>query len=318
MAASVRPVASAGGQGQNDLMGDILVGTASWTDKSLLGSGWYPSGVTSAADRLRFYAEQFPLVEVDSTYYFPPSEKNSELWAERTPEGFTFNVKAFSLLTQHPTKADALYKDLPRPEGKKNVYPDDLDDKTIDEVWDRFLSALEPLRTAGKLGALLFQFPPWFVISRKNKDYVLECAKRAAPLQIAVELRHRSWMTEDNQKETLDFLEGHGLPYVCVDMPQGFKSSIPPVVAATADLAMVRFHGHNDAEWESGSVQKRFKYLYSEDELKDWAPKVAELAGEAKQTHVLMNNCYRDYAQRNATELAALLTSANASIVAPE
>lgn len=295
-------------------MGDILVGTASWTDKSLLGSGWYPPGVSSAADRLRFYADQFPLVEVDSTYYFPPSEKNSELWAERTPPDFTFNVKAFSLLTQHPTKAEALYKDLPRPEGKKNVYPNDLDPKTVDEVWERFLSALEPLHAAGKLGALLFQFPPWFTIARKNKDYVLECAKRAAPLQIAVELRHYSWMTDDNQKETLDFLEGHGLPYVCVDMPQGFKSSLPPVVAATADLAMVRFHGHNEKDWESGSVQKRFKYLYSEEELKDWAPKVKELAGEAKQTHVLMNNCYRDYAQQNARELADLLVGADASV----
>ncbi|MDQ3981387.1 MAG: DUF72 domain-containing protein [Actinomycetota bacterium] len=288
-------------------MGEVLVGTASWTDKSLLGSGWYPKGVASAADRLRFYAERFPLVEVDSTYYFPPSEKNSELWAERTPEGFTFNVKAFSLLTQHPTKVDALYKDLPRPEGKKNVYPGDLDDETVDEVWDRFLSALAPLDAAGKLGALLFQFPPWFTIARKNKDYILECAKRAAPFQIAVELRHESWMTDDNQKETLDFLEGHGLPYVCVDMPQGFKSSLPPVVAATADLAMVRFHGHNEKDWESGSVQKRFKYLYSEKELAEWAPKIAGLAGEAKQTHVLMNNCYRDYAQQNAKELAELL-----------
>ena len=85
-------------------MGDILIGTASWTDKSLLGSGWYPKGADSAEERLRFYASRFPLVEVDSTYYFPPSEKNSELWAERTPPDFTFNIKMFSLLTQHPTK----------------------------------------------------------------------------------------------------------------------------------------------------------------------------------------------------------------------
>ena len=126
-------------------------------------------------------------------------------------------------------------------------------------------------------------------------------------MPIAVEFRNKTWMTEHNREEALDFLEGHGIPYVCVDMPQGFKSSIPPVVAATADLAMMRFHGHNDAEWESGSVQKRFKYLYSEKELKEWAPKVEELAGDAKQTHVLMNNCYRDYAQQNAKELAELL-----------
>lgn len=294
-------------------MGEILIGTASWTDKSLLGSGWYPKGVDSAEERLRYYATHFPLVEVDSTYYFPPSEKNSELWTTRTPSNFTFNIKAFSLLTQHPTKAEALYKDLERPD-KRSVYPKDLKPDVIDEVWDRFLSALEPLHKAGKLGVLLFQFPPWFTIARKNKDYILECVKRAAPMEIAVEFRNKTWMTEDNREEALDFLEGHGIPYVCVDMPQGFKSSIPPVVAATSDLAMIRFHGHNDAEWESGSVQKRFKYLYSKQELREWAPKVQELADNAKRTHVLMNNCYRDYAQQNANELAKLLKDQGAPV----
>ena len=288
-------------------MGDILVGTASWTDKSLLQSGWYPKGVDSAEERLRFYAEHFPLVEVDSTYYFPSSEKNSQLWADRTPKDFVFNVKAFSLLTQHPTKPKAIYEDLRIDTDKKNVYLDDFDEKTIDEVWDRFLSALGPLQQRGKLGALLFQFPHWFTIGKRNKQYILECAKRAAPIPICIEFRNKTWMTPENQHETLEFLEGHGLPYVCVDMPQGFVSSIPPVVAATADLAVVRFHGHNDAEWESGSVQRRFKYLYSEEELRTWAPKITDLAEQAKTTHVLMNNCYRDYAQRNARELAELL-----------
>jgi uncharacterized protein YecE (DUF72 family) len=289
-------------------VGDILVGTASWTDKSLLKSGWYPKGADSADERLRYYSSQFPLVEVDSTYYFPPSEKNSELWVERTPEGFTFNVKAFSLLTQHPTKTEAIYKDIDVPD-KRNVYAKDLKPDVVDEVWDRFLSALQPLHDARKLGALLFQFPPWFIIGRKNRDYILECAKRSAPIPILVEFRHKSWLSERNRDATLEFLEGHGLAYVCVDMPQGFKSSVPPVVAATADLAAIRFHGHNDAEWESGSVQRRFKYLYSDEELRRWAPKVHDLAAEAKSTHVLMNNCYRDYAQRNAKELAQLLRS---------
>src|SRR5918997_6649760 len=145
-------------------VGEILVGTASWTDKSLLKSGWYPPGASSAEDRLRFYAEHFPLVEVDSTYYFPPSEKNSELWAERTPKDFTFNIKAFSLLTGHPTKVQALPKEMQEGIDKRNVYPGDLSDEEIDEVWDRFLSALQPLNDAGKLGLLLFQYPQWFVI----------------------------------------------------------------------------------------------------------------------------------------------------------
>ncbi|MGH2816835.1 MAG: DUF72 domain-containing protein [Actinomycetota bacterium] len=297
-------------------MGDILIGTASWTDKSLLKSGWYPKGADSAEERLNYYSTQFPLVEVDSTYYFPPSEKNSQLWVERTPEGFTFNIKAFSLLTQHPTKTEAIYKDLEVPD-KRNVYSKDLSAHVVDEVWDRFLSALQPLQEAGKLGALLFQFPPWFIIGRKNREYILECAKRSAPIPILVEFRHKSWLSERNRDETLEFLEGHGLAYVCVDMPQGFKSSVPPVIAATANLAAIRFHGHNDAEWESGSVQRRFKYLYSEDELKRWAPKVHDLAAEAKSTHVLMNNCYRSYAQQNATELADLLKTQGAQVALP-
>ena len=291
-------------------MGELLIGTASWTDKTLLSSGWYPEGVSSAEERLKFYSTQFPLVEVDSSYYFPPSEKNSELWVERTPDDFVFNIKMFSLLTKHPTKPEALYKDLPRPDDKKSIYLDDLDSKTVDEVWDRFLSALKPLHDAGKLGALLCQFPPWFTIAKKNKNYVLECARRAAPYPICVEFRNKTWMTPENQAETLEFLEGHGLPYVCVDMPQGFTSSLPPVTAVTADLAVIRFHGRNAADWESGSVSKRFAYLYSKEELKEWAPKVHRVAEEAEQTHVLMNNCYRDYAQQNAKELAELLHAA--------
>ncbi len=293
-------------------MGDILIGSASWTEPTLVKSGWYPKEASSAEERLRFYASRFPLVEVDSTYYFPPSEANSELWVERTPPGFTFNIKAFSLLTHHPTKVEAIYKDLGVKSDKKNVYLKDLDQGVVDEVWDRFLGALEPLRRAGKLGALLFQFPQWFTIGKKNRNYILECARRAAPMQICVEFRNKTWMSEDNEAETLDFLEGHGLPYVCVDMPQGFVSSIPPVVAATADLAVVRFHGRNAEHWESGSVQKRFAYLYSSRELKEWAPRVQELADSAQATHVLMNNCHSSYAQQNASELAELLKNKGA------
>jgi uncharacterized protein YecE (DUF72 family) len=287
-------------------MGDILVGTASWTDRSLLGSGWYPKEANTAEARLRHYASRFPLVEVDSTYYFLPTERNSELWARRTPEGFTFNIKAFSLLTQHPTKPKAL-TDVELPEGKASIYPSDLEQRALDAIWDRFLAALEPLRRAGKLGAVLFQYPPWFTVGRANRDYILECARRAAPIPISVEFRNKTWMSDKNRARTLEFLEGHGLAYVCVDMPQGFVSSIPPVVAATADLSVIRFHGHNDEDWESGSVQRRFKYLYSRKELEEWAPRVRQLADASKRTHVLMNNCYRDYAQRNARELADVL-----------
>ena len=289
-------------------MGQILVGTASWTDKTLLESGWYPPDATSAEDRLRYYAEQFPLVEVDSTYYTPPNERNSELWAARTPAYFRFNVKAFSLLTGHPTRVSAIYKDL-RPEvTKANVYAKDLDVTVVDEVWERFLSALAPLHDAGKLGALLFQFPQWFTIRRANKDYLLECKERAAPYRICVELRSRTWFADDaTTAETFDFLRSYSLPYVVVDMPQGHPSSVPPVVAATApDLAVVRFHGHSD-KWDSRDIYERFGYRYDESELAPWADRIRGLAAAVPETHVLLNNCYRNYAQVNARQLAQLL-----------
>jgi uncharacterized protein YecE (DUF72 family) len=287
-------------------MSEIRIGTASWTDKTLLESGWYPSSAQSAADRLAYYASQFRLVEVDSTYYAPPSEATARLWVDRTPPGFLFNIKAFSMLTGHPSKASAIYKDL-RPEtDKKNLYPTDLAPAAYEQVWERFLSALDPLVQAKKLGVVLFQFPPWFTIRRSNKQYVLEVAKRCSPLRVAVEFRHESWFAGDNQHETLDLLRRNQLPFVCVDMPQGHKSSIPPVVEATTDLAMIRFHGHSQ-KWASNNIYDKFGYEYSDRELKDWAPRVRKLADTAGKAHALMNNCYSDYAQRNAGQLGRLL-----------
>jgi len=297
-------------------MGAIRVGTASWTDKTLLASGWYPDGTDSAERRLAYYATHFPLVEVDSTYYTPPAERTAELWAARTPPGFVFNIKAYGLLTGHPTRVASIYKDL-RPEtDKTNVYLKDLEPQVLEDIWARFLSSLDPLVTAGKLGALLFQFPPWFTIRRSNKQYVLEVVHRCRPLKVLLEFRHASWFRGDNATETLDFLRQHDIPYVCVDMPQGYPSSIPPVLEATSDLAVVRFHGHSD-KWTSRNIYEKFGYLYSERELADWAPKLAKLAEHAENTHVLLNNCYSDYAQRNAGQLAALLAGLDADLVQP-
>jgi len=297
-------------------MGRTLVGTSSWTDPTLVKEGhFYPPEARSAEARLRYYAEQFPLVEVDSTYYFPPSERNSVLWIERTPRDFTFNVKAYSLLTNHPTRRDSLYKDLAADlpqelEGKRNLYREQLPSETVDEVWHRFHDALMPLHSAGKLGAVLFQFPQWFVIGRKSRGYILECAERLKDFRIAVEFRHKSWLEERNAEETLGFLEEHDLPFVCVDMPQGFDSSLPPMATATAkDLAMVRFHGRDPAAWsrKDASASERFRYEYPQAELLEWVPRIRELSTQARETHVLMNNCYRDFAVNNARQLAGLL-----------
>jgi uncharacterized protein YecE (DUF72 family) len=290
-------------------MGEIRIGTAGWTDKTLIDSGWYPSDASSAEKRLKYYSSRFPLVEVDSAYYALPGEQTARAWAERTPDRFTFNVKAFSLFTQHPTPVRSLPVDLREAAakaGKDRVYLKDVDPEVTGQAWDRFLAALEPLRAAGKLGAILLQFPPWFPIGRANKQYILDCAERAAPDRVCVEFRNHTWMTEDNQKETLDFLSAHNLPYVCVDMPQGYSNSIPPVLAATSDLAVVRLHGHSD-KWESKNIQERFGYRYGEEELSQWAGNVQRLSEDATETHVVFNNCYRDYAQVNGRRLAEIL-----------
>jgi uncharacterized protein YecE (DUF72 family) len=296
-------------------VGNIYYGTSSWTDKTLLASKrFYPPSARSAEDRLRYYADRFPLVEVDSTYYALPSEQNAELWVERTPAHFVFNVKAFALLTQHPVNVRSLpgsvKEELPKDAlDKSRLYPKDFPEQVGELVWSMFASAIEPLRKAGKLGAVLFQFPRWFVRSRRGFDYLRELGERVT-YPVAVEFRGGGWMDEGKRESTLAQLEELGFAYVVVDEPQGFKSSVPPVVACTSpELAIIRFHGRNAETWEKPGLTaaERFRYLYREDELREWVKPARELAGQAKKLQILMNNCYEDYGVRNAAQMANLL-----------
>ena len=293
-------------------VGNVYYGTSSWTDKTLLASKrFYPPSAKSAADRLRYYAERFPLVEVDSTYYALPSERNAALWIERTPAHFVFNIKAFGLLTHHPVGARALPAKLRESVGeeKQRLYRKDFPPDALATVDDMFVSALRPLEAAGRLGAVLFQFPRWFVRSRPNIDYLRELSERF-PYRIAVEFRGPTWMESDRADRTLSLLSDLGMSYVVVDEPQGFKTSIPPVVATTSpELAVLRFHGRNADTWEKAGLTaaERFRYLYSEEELEQWVGPARELAAGAKQLHILMNNCYEDYGIRNAAQMGALL-----------
>jgi len=297
----------------------IRIGTASWTDKSLLEPGlFYPKGVSKPAERLAFYAEHFPVVEVDATYYALPSESNSEAWAARTPSDFVFNVKAFSLMTQHSTNARGLPKDLREalPDetlDKARIYPRDLPQDAIEESWTRFFAALRPLHRENKLGAILFQFPEWFPPSLANRNYVVMCGDRVESelpgVATAIEFRNERWMSDGpRQERSFELLREHGLTYVAVDMPQGFTTSIPPVAEATAPLAMVRFHGRRKDSWGTRNISThdKFGYDYSADELKEREPKIEGLADQAREVHVLMNNCYRDYAVRSAQIMAQL------------
>lgn len=297
-------------------MGKILIGTASWTDKTLLQDGnFYPKNASTAEARLRFYAQNFPIVEVDSTYYYPPTERNVLAWVNRTPENFTFHIKAYSLLTKHPTRPDSLPKDLSEAntteQKGKFVYSSHLPDEAMDEMWRRFAASLLPLHSTGKLGIIHFQYPEWFLPGTQSRNYIVECQDRLADYRIAVEFRNSSWLSEKNLQRTLSFLESNNIPLTSVDMPQGFRSSMPPIAAATArDIAYVRFHGRNTQEWDKphATATPRFAYRYSRQELAGWVPKIRELSARAEQVHVLLNNCYRDYAVANAKDLGELLT----------
>jgi uncharacterized protein YecE (DUF72 family) len=295
--------------------GQIRVGTASWTDPTMTAAGvFYPTSATTAEDRLQHYAATFPLVEVDATYYALPSAKTAQLWVERTPPDFTFDIKAHALMTGQGTETKrlpkALREALPEPiAAKTRIYAKDLPPEILDAVWDAFREGLEPLAEAGQLGSILLQFPRWFFPSSENRATIEDAAERLDGLACAVEFRNGSWLNEKNAERTLRFLRDRELAFVMVDEPQGFKSSVPPVTAVTSDLALVRFHGRNRETWEAKGITpaERFRYLYSRDELEEWAPKIRHVATEARDTHVLMNNCYANYGTTNAREIAALL-----------
>lgn len=293
----------------------VLIGTASWTDKSLIESRlFYPPEVKSPEDRLKFYAGRFPLVEVDSSYYALPSERNAALWAERTPAGFVFDVKSFRLFTGHQTPPNALPPDIRAalgPVEKRNVYYKDLTEDLRAELWARFRGAIRPLREAGKLGAVLFQFPPWFVYGRPSFEHLARCAELMAGCRMAVEFRHRSWLDDKHRSEVLDFERAHGLAHVVADEPRGFSNSIPAVWEATSpELAVVRLHGRNAATWNikgAESSAERFNYVYSAGELEELAEPVRALGQAVREVHVVFNNNYGNYAQHNAAQLRKIL-----------
>jgi len=289
----------------------FLVGTASWTDPTLVNSDlFYPRGTQSAEERLAFYASHFPTVEVDSSYYAILSERVAQLWAERTPPGFIFNVKAFAWLTQHPADAARL------PTAIKNALPAELKSThriksppgaILDLAFQMFWSSLQPLRRASKLGLVLFQMPPYVTCRRSNLQYLAALPARMPGAQIAVEFRHPSWTSDERRRaDTLHFLHEHGLAYVSIDAPP--QSGLSSSLAATSDDAYVRFHGRNGENWFKRSVSpaERFKYLYAERELADWAGRLKQLTG-VRRAFAIFNNCYSNFGIMNASTMRQIL-----------
>jgi uncharacterized protein YecE (DUF72 family) len=293
----------------------IKTGTAAWADHSLVDSGFYPEHVRSPEAKLRYYASKFPVVENDSTYWAFPDADRIRGWAERAPAGFTMNIKAHALLTEHYAAARGLPLDVRERLSaellaKPHLYPKDLGPRVMRELTDRFRNALAPLADAGKLGVVLFQFPVWFPISSQNKAHLRRIRDELHGFRVAIELRNATWMSEDNRHETLGLLADADLIYVCVDEPQGFVASIPPVVAATSDMAVVRMHGRNPARWRDRSHGRRtggWPYRYSRDELVEWTARIRPLALRTDEVHVIFSNAPLQNADRNAAELADLL-----------
>lgn len=289
----------------------VYVGTCSWTDPSLIKSKrFYPAGCSSAEARLRFYASQFPVVEVDSSYFAMPSADNSQRWAERTPTDFIFTIKAFRLLTGHQTPPEAFPADmqphLPAPKGRaKNLYYRDVPAELRDELWRRFIEAVGPLRAAGKLRAVHFQFAPWVASSPEWSAHVEDCVDRMRGYTVAVEFRNQTWLVGQAAARTLAWERDLGVVHVVTDEPQGVGNFVPAVWEVTNhDLAIVRLHGRNAETWTGkglAAASDRFNYDYSDDELVDLGERAAAL--KSFTVVVLLNVNYEDQGTRAAQRM---------------
>jgi len=293
----------------------FLVGTASWTDPTLVKTDlFYPKSLRTAEERLRFYSSQFNTVEVDASYYTLLAEKTAAAWVERTPAGFMFNIKAFAMLTQHPAEVPRLpiaLKELLSEKEKSQRRLTRPSAQLVDLAFDMFWSSLAPLKQAHKLGMLLFQFPPYFVRKSASLDYLAGLRERLPDADLAIEFRHPSWVAEgEARRETLEFLRRHELCYVSVDCPQG-PSIVPSFFAATTPEMYVRFHGRNRENWfkKNISAAERFKYLYAERELDEQAERLKSVAG-VRRAYVMFNNCYSNFGVMNATTMAQILARA--------
>jgi uncharacterized protein YecE (DUF72 family) len=299
----------------------ILVGSASWTDKSLIAcSRFYPPGVHTPEQRLRHYASVLPLVEVDSTYYALPSVANAQRWVARTPQGFVFNVKAFRLFTGHPTAPEALPGDIrvalagrPATARGRMLFYRQVPAEIRLELWRRFIEAVMPLQHAGKLGVVHLQFPPWIRNDEPGRAHVAHCvAALQGCCHAAVEFRHGSWFTPAAVASTVAFERSLGAVHVVVDGPQGAINSVPAVWHAThPQLAVVRLHGRNTSAYNRSGLAAssgRFNYDYSAAELEALKPRLRALQARAGRVQVVFNNNHEDQGQRNARTLLRMLT----------
>ena len=300
-------------------MGRIRVGVASWADPALIEEGtFYPRRSMRAEERLRWYARFFDTVEVNASYYAIPDVRVTRRWAERTPEGFTFHVKAYAPLTGHhprppslPAEVQALLPPDPPRTRRGEIDVAAFSPTALETAFRLFRASLEPLAEAGKLGYVLFQFAPWVRFSPERLAWIATLPERLGGLAVAVEFRDRSWLP-DHAAETLNALAAARVAHVVVDAP-AVPNAVPLVRAVTAPVAVLRLHGRHAEGWlrqlrgEGPSVREKYDYLYSEEELRGLLPEIEALAREAEEVFISFNNNNRDYPVRNALMLKRLL-----------
>jgi len=293
----------------------FYIGTSSWADRSFVASGkFYPPELKDTPGRLAYYSERFNFGEIDSTYYAFPSRKNTESWSNAVPDGFKFNVKAFALFTQHPTPVQSIPKSfreaLPEVAAKKSrVYFKDMPEEVSAEMASVFSRCIAPFRDAGKLGAVLIDFPPWFVPSDDNRAYLRKARELFPDENVVIEFRDRRWADDETLPVTLDLLRELHCGLCCVDEPPGLKESFPPIVAATASIALVRFRGRNAGTFadKKASMEERLSWWYTDEELGEWLPRIEQLRAEVDELYLAFNTKTDDQSVVNAAKLQTML-----------
>ena len=259
---------------------DILIGPAGWSYADWRGRV-YPEGAGSKFDTLALVAKYFDAVEINSSFYHPPASETARSWLRRIAHNprFVFTAKLYRTFTHERGKATA-------------------DDEKA------FREGIDPLAEAGKLGAVLIQFPWSFKNDREERSYLTQLAERFKDYPLVVELRHESW----NNPRILQTLEDLGVGLCDIDQPL-FANSIKPSAEVTSSIGYIRLHGRNYQNWfrEEADVVERYDYLYSRDELEPWVNRIKEVAQKAKQTFVITNNHARGQSLANAFEIMAQL-----------
>ena len=288
----------------------LLIGTSGWSYPSGKGTWnglFYPAARSTRAgtrnfDELRFYAEHFDTVEVNSTFYGQPRADVTRTWVRRTRPGFDFSIKLYQKFTHPKMFKDAALKRAPGTEGP---LLDLLAQVTQGDI-DEFRAGIEPLVTADRLGVLLAQFPPSFKDSPDAREYLAQLLHAFDDYPVAVELRHRSW--SDAVADTVSMLNAFGAAWVQIDEPK-FRFSIRQnYLPNVTSFYYMRLHGRNAAAWwRHEKTEDRYNYLYSADELQDFA----EIAGAAnelvKKSYLYTNNHFSAKSVVNAVMLKAQL-----------